>query len=457
MTVAAEGRIDGEPADPDRRRGWRDWYRSIPVLVLASLASLAIAINWAVGVYRTAPRQFLDLSIYRLGVQAWWHGQTMYGTLPPNSQGSHLPFLYPPFAVALFTPLALLSWHQVIGGMLLLSMVSLIVVIYLTALRAWPGGGARGAVLVTAVTLPLSLIAEPIWDTFWYGQINLVLMALVALDCLTPHPKWPRGVLIGIAAAIKLTPAVFVLYFLLRKDYRATITAIISGVVCTGIGFLTSFGGSVHYWLGGDPNLSQVSGTGFIGNQSIDGAIARWGLPQHTQTVLWLAAVAVVGVASVLAIIKAHRRDNAPLAMVLTATFGLVAAPTSWGHYWIYAVPAIMVMVAVALQRRHIGWLIAAAAAALVVAIPPYFYVAAGGTVMTLKQQVKANSYTVTALILLAAFLVSSLVRWLHRRYLAGRRSPVGASPAGALTVEASAVEASSEPANPTSPANSAV
>ena len=347
MTVTAEPRTGGQPA-PARRGRWRDWCLSTPVLVIVGAASLAYVIRWTVLTYLTAPRQFLDLSVYRLGVQAWWHGQNMYGVLPPDSQGNHLPFLYPPFAAALFTPFALLSWHQVIGGMLLLSLLSLLVTIYLTAMRIWPDGGVRGTILVTAVTLPLSLKAEPVWDTIWYGQINLVLMALVALDCLTPHPKWPRGLLIGIAAAVKLTPAVFILFFLLRKDFRTSVTIVISGAVATGIGFLTSWQGSMSYWFGSNSALHGVSGTGFIGNQSIDGALGRWGLPHHTQKELWLAAVAVVGVASILAIIKAHRRDNAPLAMVITAMFGLVASPTSWGHYWIYAVPAIMVMVAVA-------------------------------------------------------------------------------------------------------------
>lgn len=46
---------------------------------------------------------------------------------------------------------------------------------------------------------------------------------LVAADCLTCQPRWPRGLLVGIAAAIKLTPAAFVLFFLLRRDYRAAL------------------------------------------------------------------------------------------------------------------------------------------------------------------------------------------------------------------------------------------
>ena len=72
------------------------------------------------------------------------------------------------------------------------------------------------------------LLLEPVRSTLAYGQVNIVLMALVALDCLTAEPRWPRGALTGLAAALKLTPAAFVLFFLLRRDYRAAATAGVS-------------------------------------------------------------------------------------------------------------------------------------------------------------------------------------------------------------------------------------
>jgi alpha-1,2-mannosyltransferase len=38
-----------------------------------------------------------------------------------------------------------------------------------------------------------TLSLEPIMQTLEFGQVNLVLMALVAADCLAGHPRWPRG------------------------------------------------------------------------------------------------------------------------------------------------------------------------------------------------------------------------------------------------------------------------
>ena len=74
-------------------------------------------------------------------------------------------------------------------------------------------------------------------STLTYDQINALLMALVAFDCLRRAPRWPRGILVGIAAAVKLTPAVFLLFFLLRRDLRSAARAGLSFAACTGAGF----------------------------------------------------------------------------------------------------------------------------------------------------------------------------------------------------------------------------
>jgi alpha-1,2-mannosyltransferase len=415
------GRFDGRP-----------WYRNLPLLAVACLGALAYVVWWAHNVYVTDPRGFEDLDAYRLGVLAWWHGQDMYGRLPLTDFGTRLPFVYPPFAAIVFSPLALLSWPGMIIAMLLLSLGGAAVVSYLCVRRAWPGGGIRGALLATAALAPLSLSTEPMYDTLWFGQINLLLMLLVALDCLVLAPRWPRGALIGIAAAIKLTPAVFLLYFLLRKDWRTSVTILVSTAVATALGFLVTWRESVEYWFGSMGAAGQISGTGFIGNQSIDGGLGRWGLPQHEQNLWWLTLVVVVGAVAVLGIRRAHRLGEPVLALSVTAGFGLLASPVSWGHYYIYVIPAFVVMAAVGLRRRHVGWLLAAAALGVVVWIPPFFHTENGGYVLTVPQQLKANGYTLAVLVLLVAWAVPEIVRLARRRGVArGQTRRVSRSESG--------------------------
>ena len=101
---------------------------------------------------------------------------------------------------------------------------------------------------VALTKLSRGRVIQPVRNTLNYGQVNLALMALVAADCLVRSPRWPRGALTGIAAAVKLTPAAFVLFFLLRRDWRAAVTAAVSFAVCTGAGFLLDGRDSAAYW-----------------------------------------------------------------------------------------------------------------------------------------------------------------------------------------------------------------
>ena len=96
--------------------------------------------------------------------------------------------------------------------------------------------------------LPAAMLLEPVRSTLCYGQINALLMALVAFDCLTRAPRWPRGIGVGIAAALKLTPGVFVLFFLLRRDLRSAARAGLSFAACTGAGFALAPRDSLRYW-----------------------------------------------------------------------------------------------------------------------------------------------------------------------------------------------------------------
>ncbi|MBF0808033.1 glycosyltransferase family 87 protein [Rothia nasimurium] len=57
------------------------------------------------------------------------------------------------------------------------------------------------------LALPLNVVAQHLI----FGQINLLLVSLCLIDMVRPQARYlPRGVLIGLAAGIKLTPALFI-------------------------------------------------------------------------------------------------------------------------------------------------------------------------------------------------------------------------------------------------------
>jgi alpha-1,2-mannosyltransferase len=242
-----------------------------------------VVVNIVVLTWFLAPwRPHLDLDVYRLGARMWLSGGDLYGLLPPTIIGNHLPFTYPPVAAVLFTPFTLVPLP--VAGVVLtaLSVVALVVVPRLTPARV-------------AVVLPVALLLEPVRETLGFGQVNLLLMALVALDCLHRRPRWPRGVLVGLAAAIKLTPAAFVLFFLLRGGRRAAVTALGSFVAVTAIGFAVNPAGSVRYWTSTVFDPGRIGEVSFEANQSIKGVLARLGVESGAVWRVLAAVVVAVG------------------------------------------------------------------------------------------------------------------------------------------------------------------
>ncbi len=350
-----------------RRFGRLVWL--VPALLVV------VSVFWLLhpsGPLQPIKREFIDLQVYRLGVQAMWDGADMYGSLPKTTLGISLPFIYPPFAAVALGPFALLPWNAAAVSFFVVSTLALAITLYLVARRVWGSGGTEVVLWSAACAIPLGMLLEPVHSTLDFGQVNLLLMVLVAADCLPKRTRWPRGVLIGIAAAIKLTPAAFVLYFLVRRDYRAAITAAITGAIATGIAFALMPHESVKYWFGGMGNVSGLSGSAFRTNQSIQGVLSRFEVPEPAFTALW----ALLSLALLALVVTAMRRAAADpaLALAFNAVFTLLVSPISWSHHWVWIAPGLLAAVGLATRlprRQAMIWYAIIIASAVVFTIGP--------------------------------------------------------------------------------------
>ncbi|WP_405177821.1 glycosyltransferase 87 family protein [Nocardia sp. NBC_01377] len=356
---------------------------------------------------------FIDLQVYRLGVETLRDGGDMYGQLPQTTIGIGLPFIYPPFAALVLGPFALLPWDSAAFAFFVTSTAALASTLYVVARRIWPGDEARRlALFATACAAPLAMLLEPTRATLDFGQVNLLLMAMVAADCLTEKPKWRRGMLVGIAAAVKLTPAAFVLYFLVRKDYKSAITAAITGAVATAISFAVLPDASVKYWFGGLGNVDGLSGSAFHTNQSIQAVLARLRVPEPAFTVVWL----VLGAALLVLVVAAMRRaaDLPALALAINAVFTLLVSPISWSHHWVWIAPALFAMFGYATRqplRRALGWYLVTAATAAVFVYGPQNWLPNGEqreSLWTPWQHVIGNTYVWLSVLLVVLFLLGT-------------------------------------------------
>lgn len=274
----------------------------------------------------------LDFDVYRTAALFWIHDGDVYGQLPFLTDGGHLPFTYPPFALLLFLPTALMSIR---AGFFVLAVASVAICSIVLA-RVVAHGELAWYVLVTAV---LAVGCEPVAETFSLGQINLVLMGLASLVLTSERARTWAAVALGIAAAVKLTPAALALWFIVRRDWRGAATFAAASAGCLGIGFVTLPAESRQYWLTTLWDPTRIGHLEFPGNQSINGLIHRLG----GGSLAWMIAVVVGGLVSYAAARALYVAGSERLAMVPVMLFPLLASPVSWSHHWVWGV-VIMIL-----------------------------------------------------------------------------------------------------------------
>jgi alpha-1,2-mannosyltransferase len=317
----------------------------------------------------------IDIDVYRMGGRAWLDEHALYSESSRfHTQGGiDLPFTYPPLAAIAFSPFAWLPLPAASAAITATTLVLLVAstAMVLTRLDVCPGSLAQRCWLAAAITAPAVLHLEPIRSNFDFGQINVVLMALVIADCVPRRTPWPRGLLLGLAIALKLTPAVFLLYFALRRDGRAALVSVASFVTATLAGFVLAWRDSVEYWTTTVHNTDRIGTATLNTNQNISGALARLGLPEDVRFVLWVAACFVVLGLTIWAARRVLRADQPVLALICVALFGLVVSPVSWSHHWVWTLPTVVVTSVLAWRLRNVALgLVTAVGLALMVWTP---------------------------------------------------------------------------------------
>ncbi|WP_142278129.1 glycosyltransferase family 87 protein, partial [Mycobacterium avium] len=282
---------------PGKRPGWALWWGLAWLTAAAALGYAA----WQL--FGHTPYR-IDIDVYQMGARAWMDGRPLYrGDVLFHTPIVDLPFTYPPLAAIVFCPFAWMHMPTASVAITALTLVLLVVstVIVLARLDVWstsallPGPAwLRRWWLAVVVAAAATIWLEPISSNFAFGQINVVLMTLVIADCLPRRTPWPRGLLLGLGMALKLTPAVFLLYFLLRRDHRAVLTALASFAGATLLGFVLAYTDSWEYWTHTVHHTDRIGSASLNTDQNIAGALARLGLAQQPRSLLWMAASLLV-------------------------------------------------------------------------------------------------------------------------------------------------------------------
>lgn len=294
--------------------------------------------------------QFLDLRIYVNAVRWWADGNPLYEFAHDDPVQGRLGFTYPPFAALVLAPLGALGFRASI----VLFVVGTAVAVALTSF--WlvrPIARRHGVPLWFACALALPLIStlEPIRETVTFGQINMLLVVLVLTDLLIVAPRWPRlgGIAIGVAAAIKLTPAIFIVYLLITRRWRAALTASATAAGATLLAAAVAWNDSWHFWTAALWETGRVGHTDRIANQSIFGLLARLTAPQDPSLLVWLGIVLPLAGYGLWRARRAALAGDEVVGLTITGFVGGLVSPITWPHHLFWFVPALLVLVDVGL------------------------------------------------------------------------------------------------------------
>jgi len=397
-----------------------------------------------------------DVYVYWYALNNWFSGNSLYDwyALPDNKM---YPFTYPPFGAWALSPLTWFDYEIAAPLMIMAIALQTAVIVALVGRSLGCSWGSAFAIAPWAAILVQQCL-EPFNQSVGFAQVNTAMMALVMIDVAAP-PSWKgRGVASGLAAAIKLTPAIAVLIFLLRRQWRSAITMVATSLTVTLLSWIISPSESARFFFDAMWDPQRAGDAHYAGNQNLKGFVAR-ALPENAWSITWAIAVVLALVAAVWLCLRIQAAATsvvtsrsasddvasgllntaapaapagdatetaasdavaAPsavatspaspalpenLATLLTAavimTLGLLVSPITWSHHWVWGLASVVALIAVALRLKSAPLAALALAQGALFIMAPHWWFPYGQVNelhWSVVKQLVGSSYTLAAI-----------------------------------------------------------
>lgn len=397
-----------------------------------------------------------DVYVYWYALNNWFSGNSLYDwyALPDNKM---YPFTYPPFGAWALSPLTWFDYEIAAPLMIMAIALQTAVIVALVGRSLGCSWGSAFAIAPWAAILVQQCL-EPFNQSVGFAQVNTAMMALVMIDVAAP-PSWKgHGVASGLAAAIKLTPAIAVLIFLLRRQWRSAITMVATSLTVTLLSWIISPSESARFFFDAMWDPQRAGDAYYAGNQNLKGFVAR-ALPENAWSITWAIAVVLALVAAVWLCLRIQAAATsvvtsrsasddvasgllntaapaapagdatetaasdavaAPsavatspaspalpenLATLLTAavimTLGLLVSPITWSHHWVWGLASVVALIAVALRLKSAPLAALALAQGALFIMAPHWWFPYGQVNelhWSVVKQLVGSSYTLAAI-----------------------------------------------------------
>lgn len=279
----------------DLRAGFYATVRAPIVQILGWLCLLGATYPQMYGKDYKLPQHF-DVYVYWYALNNWFNGNSLYDwyALPDYKM---YPFTYPPFGAWSLSPLTWFDYETAARLMIMaIALQTAVIVALIGRSLGWSWGSAFAIAPWAAIVIEQCL--EPFNQSVGFAQVNTAMMALVMIDVAAPDSWKGRGVASGLAAAIKLTPAIAILIFLLRRQWRSAITMVATSLTVTLLSWIISPGESTRFFFDAMWDPQRAGDAYYTSNQNLKGFVAR-ALPENAWSITWAITVALALVAAI--------------------------------------------------------------------------------------------------------------------------------------------------------------
>jgi alpha-1,2-mannosyltransferase len=262
-----------------------------------------------------------------------------------------MPFTYPPFAALIVEPLSRMPLGV---AQTLWTVATLAAVVALAPVALRP--------VVDRIGLPLTvtalLLSSPVRSHLRFGQVGVFLVLLVALDLL--HNRRWKGWGLGLAIAIKLTPAVFLPWLAVSRKWKRLGGTLAWLVGATVVGLVLLWPSASDYMFRASRDTTRFGANDIPGNQSVRGMLLRLFGPDgaHNAERLWLLAAVLLVAFGTYQAWRCERAGNRLAAVGVLAALSVAVSPISWVHHLVWLTLPIAALAAAGRWRLVAGWFV---------------------------------------------------------------------------------------------------
>jgi len=185
----------------------------------------------------TNDRGGTDFNVFDLAGQTILDGNASELYTVHTERGPGFTYIYLPLFAVLMAPLSFfrIEITSIIWNLLSLLMIFHSVMILYTGYfpRALDNRALKRTYPVYLIAASVAFLSE----NLLLGQVHILLLYLLVLAWKYERARmeWTTGSLLGVATALKLLPGVFLLYFLLTRQYRSLVSMLVTTLVCVSV------------------------------------------------------------------------------------------------------------------------------------------------------------------------------------------------------------------------------